>query len=83
MRDTARILWQLYLGLTIIEVLLLMLAGLPFFDALANSFGTMPTGGFSPKDLSIAAYNNAYVEIIIIVFMALAGGNFQLYYLLH
>jgi trk system potassium uptake protein TrkH len=82
MRDTARILWQLYLGLTIIEVLLLMFAGLSFFDALANTFGTMPTGGFSPKDLSIAAYNNVYVEIIIIVFMTLAGSNFQLYYLL-
>ncbi len=81
-RDTARILWQLYLGLTALEVIALLAAGLPFFDALLNTFGTMPTGGFCPRDLGIAAYNSVSVEGIIIFFMVLAGTNFQLFYLI-
>ena len=81
-RDTARILWQLYLGLSALEVVALLAAGLPFFDALLNTLGTMPTGGFCLKDLSIGAYNSVPVEIIILIFMVLAGTNFQLFYFL-
>ncbi len=81
-RDTARILWQLYLGLSALEIVALLIVGLPFFDALLNTFGTMPTGGFCPRDLSIAAYNSASVEGIVIFFMILAGTNFQLFYLI-
>jgi trk system potassium uptake protein TrkH len=81
-RDTARILWQLYLGLSAMEVMALLVAGLPFFDALLNTLGTMPTGGFCPRDLSIAAYSSVPVEGIIIFFMVLAGTNFQLFYLI-
>jgi trk system potassium uptake protein TrkH len=80
-RDTARIMWQLYIGISALEILALFLAGMPIFDAIANTFGTMATGGFSPANASIGAYNNIYVEVIIIVFMMAAGTNFQIYYL--
>lgn len=79
-RDTARVLWQLYLGLSALEVVALLIAGLPFFDALANTLGTMPTGGFCPRDQSIAAYNSVAVEGIITFFMLAAGTNFQLFF---
>lgn len=81
-RDTAKILWVLYVGFSVAEVVMLLGAGLPFFDALASTFSTMPTGGFSPNDLSIGAYGSGIVEGIIIVFMVLAGTNFQLFYFL-
>ena len=79
-RDTARVLWQLYLGFSALEIVALLIVGLPFFDALANTLGTMPTGGLSPMDQSIAAYNSVAVEGIITFFMLAAGTNFQLFY---
>ncbi|MFH1638715.1 MAG: TrkH family potassium uptake protein [Chloroflexota bacterium] len=79
-RDTARILWLLYVGLTVIEITALTMTGMTFFDALLNTFGTMPTGGFSPHNLSIGGYNSLPAEIVIIIFMILAGTNFQLFY---
>ncbi|MFA6743304.1 MAG: TrkH family potassium uptake protein [Candidatus Neomarinimicrobiota bacterium] len=78
-KDTARLLWSVYLLLTAIETGLLMILGLPFFDASLTAIATVATGGFSPKNASIAAYNNVYVEIVIVVFMVLAGLNFTLY----
>ncbi len=79
-RDTARILWKVYLLFTLAEILLLLAGGLSFFDALNHALTTMPTGGFSTRDLSVAYYNSFYVEMVIACFMLLAGINFSLHY---
>lgn len=82
MRDTASLLYRIYIAMTLIEVVLLMLGGMNLFDALINSFGTAGTGGFSNKTLSVGAYDSAYFDIVIGVFMMLFGINFNLYYLI-
>lgn len=76
--EILRILVYVYLGLTILETLLLMIAGMTFFDAINHSFATIATGGFSTKNLSIAYYNSVSIEIIIMVFMVLSGVHFGL-----
>jgi trk system potassium uptake protein TrkH len=81
-RDSAKALWLIYLGMTITLYVLLRFAGLMPFDAVNISLTTMPTGGFAPTDLSITSYNNIWVEIIVTVLMVLAGVNFGLYYFL-
>jgi len=81
-RDTAKALWLLYLGFSGLEFILLWLARMPVFDALAVTFSTMPTGGFTPTNLSIGAYNSPLIEGIVILFMVIAGVNFGLYYFL-
>lgn len=78
--DTAKSLWYIYAGLTAVLVFLLYSVGMNFFDALCHSFTTMATGGFSTKSESIAYFNNPYVDIIITVFMFLAGINFALHF---
>jgi len=78
--ETAKILWGVYFLLTVVETILLMFAGMNLFDALCHTFGTMATGGFSTKNASIAAYNNPWIEYIIIIFMIIAGMNFALHY---
>lgn len=78
--DTAKTLWKVYLLITVIEVILLFVGGMPLFDSICHAFCTMPTGGFSPKNLSIAHYGNPYLECVIMVFMLLAGINFSLHY---
>ncbi len=81
-RDTVKSLWYLYVGFSLLEFLLLWQAGgMSTFDALTVTFTTMPTGGFTPTSLSIAAYNSLVVEGIVIAFMAIAGINFGLHYL--
>ena len=77
---TAKILYKIYLFITIVQIILLMLAGMPFFDSMVHTFGTVGTGGFSIKNLSIGAYNNIYIEVITTVFMLACGVNFTLYY---
>jgi len=79
-QDTARILWSVYVLLTVAETLLLMLGGVDFFNAMCHSFSTLATGGFSNHTLSIAYYDSTYVEGIIILFMFLAGINFSLHF---
>lgn len=79
-QDTARILWSVYVLFTALEVLLLMAGGVDFFNALCHSFATLATGGFSNHSASVAHYNSAYIEGIIILFMFLAGINFSLHY---
>jgi trk system potassium uptake protein TrkH len=79
-RQTARILWWVYLLLTVVEIILLVVAGMPFYDSLCNAFSTMATGGFSPQGLSIMAYHSGYIDAIITVFMFLAGASFILHY---
>lgn len=80
-RDTFKVLWVLYILLTLAELVLLEFAGMPLFDAFTISLSTTATGGFAPTDLSIAAYNSPIIEGIIILFMVAAGVNFGLYYL--
>ena len=80
-RDNAARLWQIYVGFTLLQIVLLVLAGMPWFDSVNHSFATMATGGFSTKNASIMYYNNSAIELIIVVFMIIAGGNFGLYFL--
>ena len=82
MRSTAMILYGIYISLTVLEVILLKCGGMPFFDCLINSFGSVGTGGFAIRTESIAYYNNAYFDIVITVFMILCGINFNLFYLI-
>ncbi len=82
MRDTAKILWLIYLAMTALEIILLLLAGLPGFDALVVTLSTIPSGGFAAYNLSIAAYNSLLVEGIVLFFMIATGVNFGLYYFL-
>ncbi len=78
--DTAQILWKIYLALTGLQTLLLMAAGMDLYDALTHTFSTLSTGGFSPYNASVAAFRSPLIEIILIVFMFVAGANFSLYY---
>ncbi len=77
---TAKALWLVYLGLTILEMISLRLAGMPIFDAVCNSLTTMAAGGFSPHPQSIMGYGNHTVVWIITFFMFLAGSSFALQY---
>ena len=78
--QTAKLLWGVYILLSVVETLLLWLGDMTLFDALCHTFGTMATGGFSTKNQSIAYYNSVYIETVITVFMFLAGTNFALHY---
>jgi len=77
--ETAKRLWVIYLGFTFVEALLLALGGMSFFDAICHSFTTMATGGYSTKQASIAFYDSAYIQYVIILFMFIAGANFTWY----
>lgn len=77
---TARILYGIYITLTLMQILFLIAGGMPLFDSIANAFATAGTGGFSIKNASIGAYNSAYIDWIITVFMILFGINFNLFY---
>ncbi|MDZ7330488.1 MAG: TrkH family potassium uptake protein, partial [candidate division KSB1 bacterium] len=79
-RTTLRILLTIYVGLTLLETLALMMAGMNLFDALTHSFGTVATGGFSTKNESIAYYHSPLIELIIIIFMILSGIHFGVLY---
>jgi len=82
LRETAIVLWGLYLLLTVIELLCLkFIGGMSFFDSVNHALTTMPSGGFSTRDASIGFYNSATIDMIIIVFMFLAGVNFTLIWL--
>jgi trk system potassium uptake protein TrkH len=78
--ETARRLWVIYVGLTAAEWLALQLAGMNGFDALCHSFSTLSTGGFSPRDGSVGAYESSTIHWVVVVFMFLAGVNFVLHY---
>ena len=81
-RQTSRALYGIYVVLTVVEIVLLLLGGMPAFDAVNNALATAGTGGFAIKNASIAAYPSPYIHLVIGVFMALFGVNFNLYYLL-
>ena len=78
--ETAKILWLIYVGFTVAQTVLLMFGGMNLFDALTHTFGTLATGGFSTRNASVAAYDSAYLDGVITVFMVLAGINFTLHY---
>ena len=79
-KETAKILWMVYVGFTFLQFLLLGFAGMPWFDSICHAFTTMPTGGFSTQNASIAAYSNPLIHYIIIFFMFIAGVNFTLHF---
>ncbi len=79
-KDTAKRLWLLYVGLTVLEAILLMAGDMPFFDAVNHSLTTMATGGFSTKNDSIAHFNSPYIHYVITFFMFTAGTSFTLTY---
>ena len=80
--QTAKILYGIYIGLTLLESVALRIAGMSWYDAVNHAFTTMATGGFSVRNASIAAYNSPLITWIITVFMFLAGVNFSLLFLL-
>ena len=80
-RDTAKILYIIYLALTAAEILLLLVGGMPLFDSVVHAFGTAGTGGFGIKADSIGGYS-PYLQWVISIFMLLFGVNFNLYYLI-
>ena len=81
-RDTAKAVWMIYIGFSVLEAIALLVAGLPFFEAITVTFGTMATGGFTPTNLSIGSYNSLLVEGIVIFFMIIAATNFGVHYLI-
>ena len=81
-KNTAKILYLIYLVMTVLQMILLLMGGMPLFDSLATSFGTAGTGGFGIWNDSIAHYNSYYLQGVITVFMILFGVNFNVYYLL-
>ena len=82
MSDTAKILYGIYLAMTVVEIMLLLAGGMPLYDAAIHAFGTAGTGGFSCRNLSVGAYDSVYFDVVIGVFMLLFGVNFNLYYFL-
>jgi len=78
-RQTARLLWTIYLALTLVEILALRLAGLSWFDAVSHTFACLSTGGFSTENASIGYYQSPVVDGIIMLFMVLGAINFGLY----
>jgi len=77
---TAKIFWLIYIGLTVIEIILLRLGNMPWFDAICHTFATLATGGFGIKNASVGFYRSAYIDVVITVFMLVAGMNFTLIY---
>lgn len=80
LKQTAVVMWVIYTALTLLQIATLKLAGLSFFDSIIHAFGTVSTGGFSSRDLSVQAFADATVEWVVTIFMFLAGVNFTLYY---
>ncbi len=78
--ETATSLWGIYVTLTIVLFVLLMVAGMGPFDAIAHAFSTVATGGFSPRTASIGAFQSPLIEYITIAFMLLGGTSFILHY---
>lgn len=78
--QTAKILYAIYVGLTVMQTVLLMAAGMNLYDALIHAFGTAGTGGFSNRNLSVGAFGSVWIDVIITVFMLAFGVNFALYY---
>jgi len=76
---TARLLWFIYFGMTVVQTILYLFGGMSLFDAVNHTFATLATGGFSTRNASIAAFDSSYIEWVTIAFMVLSGVNFTLY----
>ncbi|MGN1418765.1 MAG: TrkH family potassium uptake protein [Acutalibacteraceae bacterium] len=81
-RQTALILYAIYFALTVLQVLLLLAGGMPWFDSITTAMGTAGTGGFGVRNSSMAYYNSNYLQAVVTVFMIIFGVNFNVYYLL-
>jgi len=79
-RETARVLWLIYCGLTVAEIIILRICGMTWFDSICHTFATLATGGFSTYNASAGHFTSPAIHIVLIVFMLLAGVNFGLYY---
>jgi len=79
-RDTAMILWKVYALITVLQVAALWAGGMSFYDAVNHALTTLPTGGFSTKNASVAQFDSLYLDLVISFFMLLAGINFSLHY---
>lgn len=82
MRRSSAILYGIYIVMTVLEVIFLLLGGMPLFDSLCHAFGTAGTGGFGIKAASVGAYDSYYLQTVIAVFMVLFGVNFNVYFFL-
>lgn len=80
-KDTAKILYLIYIGLTVIEIIFLLFGGMPLFESVVHAFGTAGTGGFGVKADSLASYS-PYIQNVVTVFMLIFGVNFNIYYLI-
>lgn len=79
-KDTARTLWFVYVGLTVVLTIILMVEGMSWYDAINHSYTTMATGGFSTKNASIAYFDSPLIQYTLIIFMFIAGTNFAVIY---
>jgi len=79
-RDAMIWLWSIYLGLNLVQTLMLWIGGMSLFDSLCHAFGTVATAGFSPKNASIGHYGSAYFDWVVMIFMFLGGMAFMLFY---
>ena len=82
MSESAKILYEIYTALTLLEIIILLAGGMPFFDSCVHAFGSAGTGGFSNRNLSVGAYQNPFFDVVIGTFMLLFSINFNLYYYL-
>jgi trk system potassium uptake protein TrkH len=80
LKDTAMILWKVYVIFTVAEAVLLMLGGMNLLDALCHTFGTLATGGFSTKNASVGYYQSVYIDTVVTIFMLIGGINFALHF---
>lgn len=77
---TAKILYEIYLALTVLEIFFLRAGGMPLYDSVVHAFSTAGTGGFSIKNASLAYYDSAYLDCVVTVFMLLFSINFNIFY---
>lgn len=80
LKDTAMILWKVYVIFTVAQTILLMLGGMNLLDALCHTFGTLATGGFSTKNASVGHYQSLYIDMVVTAFMLIGGINFALHF---
>lgn len=78
--QTAKLLWYVYVGITVLQTVFYLFGGMNLFDAVTHTFATLATGGFSTKNASMAAFESPYIHWVTIVFMYVAGVNFALHF---
>lgn len=81
-KNSARYLYSIYLGLTVLTTIFLILGGMPVFDSICHAMSTAGTGGFGLKNNSIVYYNSTYIDVVLTISMLLFGINFNMYYFL-